>query len=207
MRNGEEIDRGSRQLRRLEMLTDVVYALVIFRLFLMFRLPQASEQSFGSVIQFLDSERSVIGLVAIGVLLTSIHWIRSNAAFGMLARTDNRHSFIAILQLMAVLFFLYTVRLGAEFEGDRLAMIMESAAAALMGYVGLVSALYASRSRRLLAKDATLEEAKKLSRTFLIEPVTATLAIGFAFLGNTVWTLSWFVVGPLVAFVVRKVWK
>ena len=199
--------QGARQLRRLETLTDVIYALAIFRLFLYFPQPDAGDQSFESLVAFLDAQRSVLAAVLIGVILTIIHWLRSNAAYGLLARTDNRHSTLAILQLVSVLIFLYAVRLGMDFEGDRLAMVLESGAAALMGFVGLAASAYAARGRKLLRDDTEQEKAKKLSHMFLIEPVTATLAIGTAFLGDVVWALSWFVLGPVVAIVVRKLWK
>jgi hypothetical protein len=84
-------------------------------------------------------------------------------------------------------------------------MVFESAAAALMGYLGYAASVYASRSRRLLAQTTETEEAGKLSLRFLIEPVTASIMVVVAIVGGSlVWTLGWFVVGPVVAFVVRR---
>ena len=200
-------ERGPRQLRRLEILTDVIFALVIFRLFLLFPQPEAGDRSFKDMLDYFEAQRSVVSVVLIGMVLTIIHWLRSNASFGLLRETDNRHSTLAIFQLVAVLLFLYTVRLGTVFEGELLARILESGAAALMGYLGLVTTVYASKDGHLLRAGVTVEDARKLSRLFLIEPLTATLAIGTAFLGDLVWTLSWFVVGPLVAVAVRRLWK
>ena len=200
-------DPGVRQLRRLEILTDVIYGLVVFRLFLLFPSPTGDGRSWSSLVEYFDQQKSVAFVVLIGIILTIIHWLRSNEAFGMLCRTDNRHSALSILQLVGVLLFLYAVRLGAEFEGDLLAMILESAAAALMGYLGLAGTLYATRDRNLLAEGVDIQRAKNLSRRFLTEPATATLTIGAAFLGSLPWTISWFAFGWIVSRVVRKVWK
>jgi hypothetical protein len=47
-------DPGVRQLRRLEILTDVIYGLVVFRLFLLFPSPTGDGRSWSSLVEYFD---------------------------------------------------------------------------------------------------------------------------------------------------------
>jgi uncharacterized membrane protein len=116
-----KLEYGARQLRRLEFLTDVVYGLVILRLFTL--LPKPDDASIHSVGELFQGSWISLAFIVIGMTFTIVYWIQNNAVFGALERTNNRHTTFSILQIFALLLFLYSVKLGIRFDGDILFMI------------------------------------------------------------------------------------
>ena len=181
------------QLRRLEILADVIFALAIVHIFLEFPRPTPGE----NLTEFFGDNLGAIAVVLVGFAFVIVYWLQNNTVFGVLAKTDNRHTVIGIVQLITVLMFLYAVKLGVDFDGDLFAMIFESCVAALMGFLSLVNWSYATKDRRLLFDDITDEEVKRRTRKLWPEPATAILTIPCAFLGPVVWTIGWFVIMPI----------
>lgn len=202
MATPKDMEHGRRQLRRLEILTDVIFAIAIWRVFMM--LPRPDEDSFASIVEMYRGHASVLAIVLIGFVIMIMYWIQNNAVFGALERTNNRHTVLSILQVCSVLLFLYAVRLGVEFDGTLGAMVFESVAATLMGALGLAGWLYAIHRRHLVHESVTGEDARHMTARLLPGPVTAALTIGIAFLGSLWWTLSWFVLGAVVGRLARQ---
>jgi uncharacterized membrane protein len=200
----KEMEHGRRQLRRLESLTDVIFALAIWRIFMLLPRPGEGDRSFSTILEMYRGDAAVLAIVLIGFVLMIVYWIQNNAVFGALERTDNRHTVLSILQICSVLLFLYSVRLGVEFDGTLGAMVFESIAALLMGGLGLASWLYAATDRRLISDAVTDEDARHLTARLLPSPVTAALTVGIAFLGSLWWTLSWFILGAVVGRLAKK---
>jgi uncharacterized membrane protein len=200
----KEMEHGRRQLRRLEILTDVIFAIAIWRIFMLLPRPGEGDRSFSTILEMYRGDAAVLAIVLIGFVLMIVYWIQNNAVFGALERTDNRHTVLSILQICSVLLFLYAVRLGVEFDGTLGAMVFESIAAVLMGGLGLASWLYAAKGRRLIQESVTEEDVRHMTARLLPNPVTAVLTIGIAFLGSLWWTLSWFVLGGVVSRLARN---
>ena len=85
METGAIVEREARQLRRLETLIDVVYALAIVRLFTHLPLPTNAEWTWDSVAHFLDENVGLFATLFIGIILLSIYWIQNNTLFGNIA--------------------------------------------------------------------------------------------------------------------------
>ena len=133
---------------------------------------------------------------------TRINWgVRRNARHPKSSRT--RHTFVAIAQLCSVLLFLYAIRMGVEFDGDRFAMIFESCAAGLMGLLGWLNWGYATKDRRLVHEWVEKTDVDRVTLRLLPQPITALLTVPCAFFGPAIWGLSWFVIAPLVARATR----
>ena len=62
-----------------------------------------------------------------------IYWLKNNELFGHLQFSDNKHSALAVLHVFAVLLFLYTLRIGMDYEGKMEARVLESVVAVLIG--------------------------------------------------------------------------
>jgi hypothetical protein len=184
------------------MWTDVVFGLVILRTSLLFPQPEG-ERGFASLREFFQTGSAPIAMILIAIVLVTIYWIQNNAILGRLSRTDGRHTTIAILHLFSLLLFLYAVRLGLEFDGDLEAMVSESGAAALMGLLGVVGCIDASR-RGLVDPRVSEGDAKRLFTKLLPEPLTALLTIPLAFVGPRAWGLAWLVLGVGIGYVLRR---
>ena len=185
------IKRQRRQLRRLEMLTDVVYAIVIWRVFMLIPRPGRGDFTWNSIVEFLLSDKPNLIVALVAIVLVIIYWTQNNEIFGNLVRTDNRHTTLSILQIFSLLLFLYAIRLGIYFEGTVGGRVFESSAAALMGITSAAGWYYAMHNQRLIRADMSGEEARDLLVKVLAEPAAALLTIPCAFIGPVVWEIAW----------------
>ena len=183
--------RGIRQLNRLVMLTDVVYALVLWRIFQLIPHPEHTNWSPGFFLSFFADNAMTYVLALIGLAVTIIYWIQSNTLFGDLDKTDGRHTALSIVQLFCLLLFLKALRISVEMEPSTGTRLLESAAVALVGFVAGWGWSYAMKNRRLLNDSISDEQALERRDGTLAEPLTALFTIPFAFLGPWLWEAAW----------------
>jgi uncharacterized membrane protein len=198
-----ELVRGTRQLRRLEMLMDVVYALVIWRLFMLMPRPEKIGE-WRSLSSFLSSNVELYVIVGLALIIVIIYWIQNNALFGYLDRTNNLHTAISIIQIFFLLLFLYSIRVGLDFPGESHARALESVTAALVGIASITGWRYAMKNRRLLSPEATDLKAGQISDQNLAEPIAAGITLPFAFLGPIVWEIAWLSYLPVSYWLRRR---
>jgi hypothetical protein len=196
-------DPGVRQLQRLCTLTDVVFAITIWRIFTLIPRPGIGEASWLSLGDYFRSEWLALLVLLVGLIFTIVYWLQSNTLSSGLARTDTKHTVLSIVQIFSLLVFLYALRLGIE-VGDALgARAFESLAAANVGLWGALAWRYACKNRRLLRDDVTDLKAKQLAVSITGEPLTAAITVPVAFVGPIFWELSWFAY-PVIAGIVRR---
>ena len=194
---------GVRQLQRLGTLTDVVYAITLWRIFGLIPRPGVNEARWSSLGEYFQSEWIALLVLLVGLIFTIVYWLQSNTLSSGLARTDTTHTVLSIVQIFSVLLFLYSLRMGIE-VGDALgARAFESLAAANVGLWGALAWRCASKNRRLLRDDVTDLKAKQLAVRITGEPLTAAITIPFAFVGPIVWNVSWFAY-PVITGLVRR---
>ena len=199
----DDPDPGVRQLQRLCTLTDVVYAITIWRIFVLIPRPGVNDAGWSSFGEYFRSEWLALLVLLVGLIFTIVYWIQSNTLSSGLARTDTKHTVLSIVQIFSVLLFLYSLRMGIE-VGDALgARAFESLAAANVGLWGALAWRYASKNRRLLRDDVTDLQAKQIAVRITGEPLTAAVTVPVAFVGPIVWELSWFAY-PVIAGIVRR---
>lgn len=197
-----QLERHYRQLRRLEVLIDVVFGLVLWRLFIL--IPRPSAGDWESLKVFLNANSGAFVEAGLGLAIVIIYWLQNNSLFGYLQRTDNRHTAIAIAQLFFLLLFLYAVSFGVDFSGVA-PMLFESVTVALVGIASVSGWAYARKDRRLLSSEITDSEAAQLLDRTLAEPVTALITLPCAFVSPLVWDLAWLAYLPVsYAFHVRR---
>ena len=183
-------ERETRQLRRLETLIDVVYGITIWRLFML--LPRPEENlGWESVVQLLSESGMRLGVVLIGIIVVIVYWKQSNMLFKHLERTDNTHITWSILQIFALLLFLYAMRLSTGFEGDAGARLMESSMAMLLGGFSLLGWRHAANKGNLVSNDLRENDKQDISSRILAEPLTAAITIPFALYTPWLWEVSW----------------
>ncbi len=197
-----ELIRGTRQLRRLEILMDVVYALVIWRLFMLMPRPEKIGE-WRSLSSFLSSNLELYAIAGLGLIIVIIYWIQNNALFGYLDRTDGRHTAISIVQLFFLLLFLYSIRLGLDCPGESHARALESVTVARVGIASIAGWRYAMKNRRLLSPEVTTQRANQISDENLAEPIAAGITLPCAFLGPIIWELAWLSYLP-VSYLLRR---
>ena len=202
--------REETQLVRLQRLVDVFYALVIFQLFLIVPTPETTGKTWDSLGDYLADHGIDIALSLIGVIVVIIYWLQSNHLLGVLRRTDAIHTTYSILQLICLLSFLYSMKLGVELgQVSAGNWAFESAAATAVGLFALL-AFARARQKGLLRDDVPEAEAQRYAIRYRAEPITAGISFFFAFVPgaevagfNLVWEASWFFY-PIIVFVVNR---
>ena len=201
------------QLLRLQRLSDVFYALVIFQLFMMIPTPGTEGKNWESLADYLSEHGPDLAVSLVGVAVAIVYWLQSNQLLGVLRKTDALHTACSILQLFTLLVLLYSMKLGIEIESSSSGTwAFESAAATAVGVFALLA--YArARKKGLLRPDVPEAEAKRLAIRYRAEPITTGISFPFAFVSgaevfgfNLIWEASWFLY-PLIVFVVNRIAK
>lgn len=151
-----EKQRDERQLRRLQTLMDVIFGVLIIRIFTL--LPQPAEVLKGGADPLLIFGEGQFVMFIIGIILVSIYWFQSNKTNGNLVATDGKHSFISILQMLFLLLYFYSIGLDAATHSDVLALFMQSVTLALAGFAGVAAWVYASKHAELISEAVSDEE-------------------------------------------------
>ena len=184
-----EKQRDERQLRRLQTLMDVIFGVLIIRIFTL--LPQPAEVLKGGADPLLIFGEGQFIMFIIGIILVSIYWFKSNKTNGNLVATDAKHSFISILQMLFLLLYFYSIGLDAATHSDVLALFMQSVTLALAGFAGVAAWVYASKHAELLSEAVSEEEVVVIRHSILTEPLAALFTIPFAFISPLWWNLAW----------------
>lgn len=179
------------KLIRLERLMDVIYALLVFR---MFRLIPGVDQitaDLNTVSTVLFGNFLDLLIILISLVFVIIYWNQNNGLFGKLKGTDSTHTAISILQMFCLLLFLYSIRMGSKLDPNVETRLLESVTAALVGYMSVLGWVYALRKRKLLKDSVSDKDARRTLKLILSEPLAATLTIPCAFIGPVVWEIAW----------------
>ena len=184
------------QLSRLERLADVVYGLILLRLFTLIPKPVSADGDWHSFSEYMGQNAFTLITVIIGVMFVIIYWLQSNTLMGNLEKSDSKHTILTIIQLFSLLLFLMSLNLGVVLGGSAFTRVLESATAALTGLSGALAWRYGIRNRRLIQPDVTDFDAQKILDGVLAEPLTALMTIPFAFAGPWFWEASWLLLIP-----------
>ena len=171
---------------------DIVFGLVIWRIFTLLPQPEMDDLQWDSVAEMLVSEWASFVVPVLSILIVTIYWLQNNAMFSKLKATNAVHTGISVFQLFFVLFYLYALGLGLRVGSAADTRVLESSAAALVGTTSLLGWWYASSRADLVAEEVTREEVRPFRESNVAEPLTALLTIPAAFIGPWAWEASWF---------------
>ena len=188
--------RGARQLIRLEVMIDVLFALMIYKLFAFMPDPNVDGFTRDALIQMLIEGYLNYTVIIIGLVLVILYWGMNNLQFGNLERTDGWHAALSILQVFALMLYIYFVRLDLEFGSEVLLMQMQSLFLALAGVFAVGSWHYAIKNG-LVSDDPTELEKDRMYIKLVQEPIVSGLTIPLAWFGPNIWTLGWLLLIPV----------
>jgi len=196
-------ERGGKQLLRLAIIIDVLYALIIYKLFLFLPRPEVDGFTKDDLVEVLSTSYLNYLVMFVGFVLVLIYWMQSNLQFGNLERTDSKHSTLSLLQVITLMIYLYFVRLDVELDGAIIALQMESVFLALSGLFALWSWHYAINNK-LISQNLTKDEQGKVYLKLMPEPIVSVLSFPFAVFGPDIWTLSWLLLIP-VGYISKRI--
>ena len=201
-----EIKRSVLQLSRLERIMDVVFALVIWRLFTFLPKQEVGGDKWSSVSEMLATEWETFVFVLLAIVIVIIYWLQNNSLLGNLKKTDGIQTAISVFQLFFVLLFIYSIGAGIRIGSGADSSAFESISAMMVGVLSLLAWHYAMHKGDLLDPELSVEDAMNIRQKNMAEPVTAAITIPFAFVGPVAWELSWFLY-PFIKYIFSKVNK
>jgi hypothetical protein len=190
------IERGARQLIRLQTVIDVLFALLLFTLFQFMPRPEVDNFTRETMVEAFAQSYTNYLVIIVGIVLILMYWNQNNMMFGNLGRSDGRHATISILSIFSLMLYLYFVRLDMELDGAILALQMESITLALSGFLSIYSWHYAIKNK-LISDIVTRTEQDSVYLKLLPEPIVALLTLPLATFGADIWTLGWLLLIPV----------
>ena len=189
-------ERGAEFLFSLKILTNVLFALLLFQVFLILPRPDDPELDYYSLKQIFGGNKDKLVVIFIGLVLIVIYWIQINKQLGNLKRSSAFHAAVAVCQMFSLMLYIYFVRFDMEFDGLEIALQMQSVFLALSGFLGVYNWVYA-RKHELTSEFINEEEEKHMFFQLLPEPCAALFSLPFATLGSGAWSLSFLIILPL----------
>lgn len=199
------VERGEKQLSRLATIIDVLYALIIFQIFLFLPRPDVDHFNVDELMNVLKSSGPVYLVMLVGMVMVIIYWGQSNLQFGNLKRTDSKHAALSIIQTFSLMLYFYFVRLDVELGGAVITLKMESVFLALAGFISIWSWYYSIKNG-LVSNRVDSKEENSVYLQLMPEPIVSVLTFPFAYFGPDIWTLSWLLLIP-VSIIIKKIRK
>lgn len=197
--DGEKVTAGSLSLRRLERLSDVVYAAALLILLATMTFAGGEPSTSEDAWIFLTTEFEAWISFVISFLIIAYYWITHQVYFSYYRRTDKAHTFLELIYLM----FLAVMPLGNQFVGAHAdlfeAKLIASADIVAVGVMQYFTWAYATGKDRLVepgVPDAATRSA--LAKEALVLPAAAVIGAIAAYFYTYLWEVV-LIIGPLVA--------
>ena len=197
--NDASAQRDTILLKSLIIVVNVLYALMIFQVFLILPRPDDPELKYSSLEQIYSDNLMMLLVIVVGLVMILIYWIQFHKLIGNLVRSSTVHASLTLFQMIFLMIYLYFVRFDMEFDGLTLALQMESVFLALAGFTGALGWVYARRNNLTSDKIDEQEEVSILY-SVLPEPMAALFSLPFAVYGPGIWTLSFLSIIPFGMF-------
>ncbi len=165
--------------RRIEALTDGVFAIAMTLLVLTLDLPQVSRGMMTKyqLHEFLFSQWYVFYNYALSFILLAVFWVIHHVQFHLIQRTDRIHLWINMIILLFIALVPFSTSLVGDFHGEPLAEFFFSTNLFIIALLFLLNWLYSSYHHRLISKEMPEKEMKKITLRNLVFPAVALLSV------------------------------
>lgn len=200
-----QIERGVGLLNSIRVVVNVLYALLVFQVFLILPRPDDPELKYHTLGQIYSENLNQILVIVVGLILIIMYWIQFNRQLGNLVRSSPMHASLSVVQMICLMLYLYFVRFDMEFDGMKLALQMESIFLALAGFIGAFNWRYA-RINKLTSDQINDDEEMSIFYSLLPEPLASLFTLPFAAFGPWIWTVSFLSIIPFT-YILKMVRK
>ena len=200
-----EKERGINLLNSIKIVVNVLFALLIFQVFLILPRPGDPELEIKLLEQIFADHTMGLLTILVGLILIIVYWIQSNLLLGNINRSTPTHAVLSLVQVFFLMIYLYFLRFDMEYDGMTIALQMESVFLALAGFVGAFNWRYAN-SINLTSDKISEKEELDLFYKILPEPLASLFTLPFAILGPGIWTLAFLSIIPItwILKIIRK---
>lgn len=197
-------DMPDQTLKSLNTFLDVVFALLFFRI--IEYLPSFEDKHWiqlpRGLLSLLAGEPANLTRVGFGVIIVVYYWSRKNAMMSMVASANGVLATLAIASVFFLCLFMWALVADPTYVGGPPTLLLQSLSLLAGSLLALLALRYAIRAG--LTKPDLTSSAKQIARLDLSNPLTAAIASALSFSGLIVWTLSWFVLMPLLRFLLAR---
>lgn len=207
-REQKETDESSRiSLKRLQTLTDCIFALCLILLIIFIeKPPEGMKPTEENIRKYLFDQLDVVGAYIVTFLNIAFYWFFTHNQGKHLRRSSGVHVWLTILTLMFVGILPYANALNAAFSDSFTVHIFYSSVVFLVGLLFCIDWLYATRKDRLVDRSISPGTVEELIVESLVQPIAALLSFAGAFLGTFWWELPFLLI-PVAIWVVSKMWE
>jgi len=195
---------SDQKLRSLGVFLDVVFALMFFRIVEF--LPSFQDGRWvhlpHGILSLLASQPANLTRVTFGLVITVYYWNRKNTLFSVLARSNSVLATLSIAGLSFLCLFMYALIADPMYVGGVPTLLLQSVSLVIASLLGLFALRYAIHAG--LTGPELKPSAEQIARIDLSNPLTAIIATGLVWTGLTTWTLSWFVLTPLICWLLAR---
>lgn len=204
----KEIDESSRiSLRRLQTLTDCIFALALTLLIIFIEKPPVNmEPTEEAIRKYLFGQLDVVAAYIITFMNIAFYWFFSHNQSKHLRRSDCVHTWLTVLTLMFIGLLPFSNALNVAFPDSLTVQLFYSSVVFFVGLLFCIDWLYATRNDRLVDRSISPGTIEGLIVESLVQPVAALLSIIGAFIG-TFWWKAPFVLVPVAIFVISRLWE
>lgn len=192
------------RLRSLGIFLDVVFALIFFRIVEF--LPSYQDghwlQLPHGLLSLLASSPASLTRVIFGLMMTVYYWYRKNTFQSLLARSNGILATLSTASLFFICLFMYALVADPMYAGGVSTILLESVSILIGSLLGFLALRYAIRAD--LVRPELKTSAEQFARVDLSNPLSALVATGLSWSGLTIWTLSWFILMPLFAWLLGR---
>lgn len=195
-----------RTLRSLNRFVDVVFALLFFRA--IEYLPSFQDGRWAQLphglLSLLASQPANLTRVIFGLLIIVYYWSRKNAVSVFIARSDAIFASLMIASLAFICLFMWALYADPTYIGGPPTLLLQSLGLAIASLLGFIALRYAILAK--LTQPEVSASAEQFMRADLSNPLTAAIAAALSWSGLMIWTLSWFILMPLLSFLLTS-WR
>ncbi len=191
-------------IQRLMRLSDIIFAVAMTILTLVFDPIPLDQTSPEMAAQLLLKQLPAMGIYAITFLTIAFYWFTHVNQFKHYQKTDAVHTFLSLFALLFVVFLPYASNLSESYEGVFVINVFYSFTAIGVGIFSTAAWIYGTQNRRLVAPDLSDETIRHVRQESYIEPIIFLLAIGAALLAPWGWSITVFLGFP-IAFLIQPV--
>jgi len=167
-------------LKRLEALTDGIFAIAMTILVLAIDIPESSTEMTGATLHnaILSQSNQLIAYVT-SFLLLALFWTINHRQSGCLIKTNNIHIWINILMLIFICLVPYTTSLKSDFINDWMANLYFNINMLIIALLYFFNWNYATKKQRLTVDKlpaSTVKRGKVASILFILIGIVACSA-------------------------------
>jgi uncharacterized membrane protein len=166
--------------RRIETLSDGVFAIAMTLLVLSLNLPENTGQE--NFHDLLSGQVHVFFAYVLSFLLLAVFWIIHHYQFKRIKRTDRVLLWINIVILMFVALMPFSTSIVGDYPSEPLAKGFFDMNLFILGLLFYVNWRYASGQHRLIDPNMPREKIEQVARKALVIPIVSLLSFALAFL-------------------------